>query len=79
MMLRTFVLLLVLLNAAWFAWAQGILRPLGLGPDNASEPQRLELQLRPELLRIERGAAAATAGAPTPQRAPAAPGAPQAR
>lgn len=53
MLLRPFILLLLLLNAAWFAWAQGYLRPWGLGPAPQSEPQRLERQLRPELVRIE--------------------------
>ncbi|TFY97917.1 hypothetical protein [Ramlibacter rhizophilus] len=55
-MLRPLVLLLILANAAWFAWAQGLLRPWGLGPVPQAEPQRLERQLRPELLRV--GAAA---------------------
>lgn len=52
-MLRPLVLFLLLANLAWFAWAQGLLAPLGFGPTPQREPQRLERQLRPELLRVE--------------------------
>ena len=60
-MLRVLVLLLVLANTAYFSWSQGLLAGLGLQPAGQSEPQRLEQQIRPELLRI----------VPTPENQPA--------
>lgn len=71
-MLRTLVLFLVLANAAWFAWAQGFLQPWGIGPTPQSEPERLERQLRPEALRVQR---ADGQRIPVPAK-PAAPAAP---
>jgi len=66
--LRLLVLLLVLLNAAYYAWSHDMLRAYGLGPLRQAEPQRLQQQIRPEALVI------APAG---PQRpADAQPGAP---
>ncbi|MDE2616690.1 MAG: SPOR domain-containing protein [Burkholderiales bacterium] len=51
-MLRLLVLLLVLLNAGYFAWSQGMLRAYGWAPADQSEPQRLTQQIRPEAIRI---------------------------
>jgi len=51
-MLRLTVLLLVLANGIYFAWARGLLVPWGVGPVQQSEPQRLGKQVRPEALRI---------------------------
>ncbi|MEK9803667.1 MAG: SPOR domain-containing protein [Curvibacter sp.] len=51
-MLRLVVLLLVLLNAAYYAWSQGMLRSYGWAPAEQREPQRLEQQLRPQAIRI---------------------------
>ena len=51
-MLRLVVLLLVLLNGAYYAWSHGMLRAYGWAPAEQSEPQRLEQQLRPEAIRI---------------------------
>lgn len=51
-MLRLFVLLLVLLNAAYFAWSHGMLRTYGWAPAEQSEPQRLQQQIRPEAIHI---------------------------
>ena len=51
-MLRLLVLLLVLANGAYFAWAQGMLQPYGYAPVQQSEPQRLDQQIKPETLRI---------------------------
>ncbi len=53
-MLRLTVLLLVLANAGYFAWAHGSLRAWGLAPAQQSEPQRLEQQIRPQSIRILR-------------------------
>ncbi len=49
-MLRIVVLVLVLLNSAYFAWSQGWLLSLGYGPTQQREPQRLSQQIRPEAL-----------------------------
>ena len=51
-MLRLIVLLLLLANGAYFAWAQGLLAAWGVAPAQQSEPQRLAQQIRPEALRI---------------------------
>ena len=53
-MLRLLVLLLLLANGAYFAWAQGHLLPWGYGPAQQAEPQRLAQQLRPEAARVLR-------------------------
>lgn len=51
-MLRLLVLALVLANGAYFAWAQGLLRPYGFAPVQQTEPQRLTQQLRPEAVTL---------------------------
>ncbi|AMO23144.1 hypothetical protein GCM10027034_44010 [Ramlibacter solisilvae] len=51
-MLRLTVLLLLLANAAYFAWSQGLLSEWGLAPVQQSEPQRLLQQIKPEAIRI---------------------------
>ena len=51
-MLRLLVLLLVLANAAFAGWSAGLLAPYGFSPAPATEPQRLQQQIRPESLRI---------------------------
>lgn len=66
-MLRFFVLTLVLLNSAYFAWSQGLLLHLGVAPAQQSEPQRLAQQIRPQDLRL--------LPAPKPERTEAATGA----
>jgi hypothetical protein len=53
-MLRLLVLLLLLANAAFYAWSHGAMRDLGLAPTQQSEPQRLQQQLRPQAIRILR-------------------------
>jgi hypothetical protein len=54
-MLRLTVLLLLLANAAYFGWSQGVLAAWGLAPAQQSEPQRLGQQIKPENLRILSG------------------------
>jgi hypothetical protein len=51
-MLRVAVLLLILLNAGYYAWSEGLLRPYGWAPAEQREPERLEQQIRPEAIRI---------------------------
>ena len=51
-MLRLIVLLLLLANGTYFAWAQGLLAAWGMAPAQQSEPQRLAQQIRPEALKI---------------------------
>ncbi|MFT3718746.1 MAG: SPOR domain-containing protein [Pseudorhodoferax sp.] len=64
-MARNAALLLLVANGAYFAWSQGYLAPVGLGPDTGREPQRLEQQIRPEALRVApAGSVAAAPPAP---------------
>lgn len=51
-MLRLLVLMLVLLNAVYYAWSHDMLRAYGFGPAQQSESQRLTQQIRPQALRI---------------------------
>lgn len=51
-MLRFFVLALVLLNGAYFAWSQGFLRSYGFAPAQQTEPQRLTQQIKPEAMQV---------------------------
>jgi hypothetical protein len=51
-MLRLLVLLLLLVNAAYFAWSQELLASWGFAPAQQSEPQRLQQQIRPEAVRV---------------------------
>lgn len=68
-MLRLFALAMLLANAGYFAWSQGHLRPLGWGPVEQREPERLAQQLAADKLRLEGGAPAPA----TPNPPPAAP------
>ena len=71
-MLRVFVLLLLLANGCYFAFANGWLQAMGLAPQLQGEPERLERQIRPEWLRVNpRTQAAAPAGAAPARTAPA--------
>ena len=51
-MLRLLVLLLLLANAAFYAWSHGLLLAWGAGPTQQSEPQRLAQQIRPEAVKV---------------------------
>ena len=72
-MIGRLVILLLAANAAWFAWSQGWLRGVGMGPAQTREPERLERQVRPETLQVRplQEDASGTAGS-APARAPAA-------
>jgi cell division protein FtsN len=50
--LRMLVLALLLANAAYFAWAQGLLAAYGFVPARQSEPERLAQQIRPEAMQL---------------------------
>ena len=50
---RNTLIVLVLANALWWAWAQGHLRLLGLGPTPVEEPHRLGQQVNPEALTLK--------------------------
>jgi hypothetical protein len=54
-MLRIAVWLLLIANAAYFAWTQGYLAPVGLAPVEQTEPERLQAQIKPETLRLLNG------------------------
>jgi hypothetical protein len=49
-MLRMLVLALLLANAAYLAWTQGLLAASGFAPVRQAEPERLALQIRPEAM-----------------------------
>ncbi len=53
-MLRLAVIVLLLANAGYYAWAHGHLRTWGQGPAEQAEPQRMNQQIRPETLQILR-------------------------
>ncbi|MBI5279987.1 MAG: SPOR domain-containing protein [Burkholderiales bacterium] len=71
-MLRLVALALLLANAAYFAWSQGLLLPWGYGPAQQSEPQRITQQVRPEAVRVLRAddARRVEAAAASASRAP---------
>ena len=78
-MLRAIALALLLANALYFAWGQGLLAAYGLGPARQSEPERLAQQIRPEAMQLVLPAApaplasAAVRTAPAPSASPALP------
>ena len=51
-MLRLIVLALVLANAGYYAYSQGLLTAYGFAPATQTEPQRMSQQIRPDMLRI---------------------------
>ncbi len=85
-MLRIAVLVLLLANAGYYAWSQGMLRDMGYGPNVQSEPQRLAQQIEPQKMQVKpvdpaslvasvpaAPASAASAPASTPVEAASAP------
>ena len=52
---RNTLIVLVLLNLLLWAWTQGHLRLIGLGPDPLQEPQRLQEQVNPDGLTLRQG------------------------
>ena len=77
-MLRLAVLILLLANAGYYAWSQGLLRAWGLAPATQSEPERLERQLNPEALKLLPAQSQPPAETDEPEPAEAAAAAPSA-
>ncbi len=71
-MLRLVIILLVLANAGYFAWSQGLLAPLGLAPVEQSEPERLQAQIKPGSLRLLNGPKGSAPAEPVAEPAPVA-------
>lgn len=66
-MLRLLVAVLLLANAAFYAWTQGVLDNLiGVRAQGDREPERLARQVRPESIRVLPAAAMAAAAEPQP-------------
>lgn len=76
-MLKRLLLVLLLANGLFFAYAQGWLATVGLAPQDQREPHRLAEQIEPGKLRLVNAQGQAPDGAPTPE-APEAPEAPDA-
>jgi hypothetical protein len=49
----TLALLLVLANVLFWAWSNGSLKIMGWAPIDPREPQRVEEQLRPEVIQLQ--------------------------
>ncbi len=71
LLLRLIVLALVVANAGYFLWARGDLAGFGLVPASAleREPQRLNTQIRPELLQVRPAPAETDTSAEPPEPA----------
>ena len=76
-MLRMLALALLLANAGYFAWGQGLLAAYGLKPARQGEPERLAQQIRPEALQLIAPAVPTLATMPGAPDAPTAAGASQ--
>ena len=57
-MLKFWLVLLLLLNAAVLAWQWDAFATWGVGPNTAREPERMQQQVRPDGLKIETPATA---------------------
>ncbi len=70
-MLRTLVLLLVIVNAAFFAWTQGWLKDLvDFQPDSQHEPQRMARQVNADQIVVVSAGTSAPAGDQLPATSP---------
>lgn len=69
-MLRWALWLLLLSNAGYFAWTQGYLGVLGLAPQEQREPERLQGQIQPDMLRLLNGPRAVSPLNPSGTAAP---------
>ena len=57
---RNTAMVLVVINLLFWAWTQGYLRLLGLGPQRVQEPERMSAQLQPEVMTLKPAASAAS-------------------
>jgi hypothetical protein len=57
---RQMALVLVVVNLLLWAWTQGYLRLLGVGPQRVQEPERMSAQLKPEAITLKPAASAAS-------------------
>lgn len=64
------MLALVLANAGYYVWSEGLLAAYGLAPARQAEPERLALQIRPEAMRLLAEAPAPPAINPAPPAVP---------
>lgn len=51
-MLRWVIALLVVANAGFYAWSHGLLTGLGFAPTEQREPERLQAQIRPDVMHL---------------------------
>ena len=72
-MLRIAVIVLLLANAGYYAWSQGMLRDMGYGPTVQSEPQRLNQQIDPQKMQVTPVSVSALTPASTASAAASAP------
>jgi len=73
-MLRSLVLILLLVNATFFAWSHGWLnKVVGVQPDSQHEPQRLALQVNADKIKVATPPGLNNKVAPKAVTAPAAP------
>lgn len=52
--LRWFILVLMILNAGFYVWREGVLQAWGFGPSTVREPERQHQQIHPENILITR-------------------------
>ena len=52
--LRWFILVLMILNAGFYVWREGVLQSWGFGPSTVREPERKQQQIHPENILISR-------------------------
>jgi hypothetical protein len=50
---RNTAVVLVVINLLFWAWTQGYLRLLGVGPQRVQEPERLSAQLQAEAMTLK--------------------------
>ncbi|MEY2948296.1 MAG: hypothetical protein RL084_1693 [Pseudomonadota bacterium] len=54
MKLRSLILILMVLNALFYSWRQGIFETWGFAPESAREPERTLQQIQPDNVVITR-------------------------
>jgi hypothetical protein len=54
MKLRWFIFILMILNAVFYVWREGVLQSWGFAPTSVREPERKQQQIHPENILITR-------------------------